>query len=439
MGNGNSEKTCSESKLVRGIQNQFNKSEVNNMTFEEKLQAYAELTVKIGVNIQPGQYLLVNTSVDALDFARIVVKEAYKAGAGRVHVDFSDEEMERAYFDYASDEEFNRFPEWIVKMNDELIERKGALLMIDATDPDKFTGISSDRLATYQKVAGAALRNNRNAVMKDSIAWSMVAVPSPKWASKVFPDLAAEDQVPALWEAIFKAVRIGEGSTIEKWREHVTNLESRAVLLNDKKYMKLHYTAPGTDLTIALAPQHKWVTGGGKTPDDTIFMANMPTEEVYTLPMKQGVNGYVSNTKPLVYQGNIIDDFKLTFEEGKIVKAEAQVGHDLLQELINVDEGSCYLGEVALVPHESPISASEILYFNTLFDENASNHLAIGKAYPTCLEGGRDLENDQLETLGANISVTHEDFMIGSSEMDIDGILPDGTVEPIFCKGSWAF
>lgn len=409
------------------------------MTFEEKLQAYAELTVKIGVNIQPGQYLLVNTSVVALDFARIVVKEAYKAGAARVHVNFSDEEMERAYFDYASDEEFNRFPEWIVKMNDELIERKGALLMIDAADPDKFTGISSDRLATYQKVAGAALRNNRNAVMKDSIAWSMVAVPSPKWASKVFPDLATEDQVPALWEAIFKAVRIGEGSAIEKWCEHVTNLESRAVLLNNKKYMKLHYTAPGTDLTIALAPQHKWVTGGGKTPDDTIFMANMPTEEVYTLPMKQGVNGYVSNTKPLVYQGNIIDGFKLTFEEGKIVKAEAQVGHDLLQELINVDEGSCYLGEVALVPHESPISASGILYFNTLFDENASNHLAIGKAYPTCLEDGRDLENDQLETLGVNISVTHEDFMIGSSEMDIDGILPDGTVEPIFRKGSWAF
>ncbi|MDC6157500.1 aminopeptidase [Bacillus albus] len=409
------------------------------MTFEEKLQAYAELTVKIGVNIQPGQYLLVNTSVDALDFVRLVVNEAYKAGAGRVHVNFSDEKIDCAYFDHASDEEFNRFPEWIVKMNDELIERKGALLIIDATDPDKFAGISADRLATYQKVSGAALENNRNAVMKDLIAWSMVAVPSSKWASKVFPNLAAEEQVPALWEAIFKVVRIGEGNAVEKWREHVANLESRAVLLNNKKYAKLHYTAPGTDLTIALAPEHKWITGGGKTPDDTIFMANMPTEEVYTLPMKQGVNGYVSNTKPLVYQGNIIDGFKLTFEEGKIIKTEAQRGHDLLQELINVDEGACYLGEIALVPHESPISASGILYFNTLFDENASNHLAIGKAYPTCLEDGRDLENYQLETLGANISVIHEDFMIGNSEMDIDGILPDGTVEPIFRKGSWAF
>jgi len=409
------------------------------MTFEEKLRAYAELAVKVGVNIQPGQYLLVNTSVDALDFARLVVKEAYKAGAGRVHVNFSDDEMDRAFFEHASEDEFNRYPQWVVKMRDELIERKGALLWIDAADPDKLSGIPTERLATFQKVSGAALKNYRNAVMKDLIAWSIIAVPSAKWAGKVFPDLAVEKQVPALWEAIFKTVRIGEGNAVENWRTHVANLESRAALLNDKKYAKLHYTAPGTDLTIALAPQHKWLTGGSKTPDGTIFIANMPTEEVYTLPVKQGINGYVSNTKPLVYQGNIIDGFKLTFEEGKIIDAKAEVGHDLLQELITVDEGSSYLGEVALVPHESPISASEILYFNTLFDENASNHLAIGEAYPTCLEGGRDLETGQLEALGANISVTHEDFMIGSGDMDIDGVLADGTVEPIFRKGSWAF
>ncbi|GLC90337.1 aminopeptidase [Lysinibacillus piscis] len=409
------------------------------MTFQEKLQAYAELAVKVGVNIQPGQYLVVNTTVDALDFARLVVKEAYKAGAGRVHVNFSDEQIDRAYFEYASEEEFNRFPEWNVKMRDELIERKGALLWINAENPDNLAGISVDRLATHQKVAGAALKNYRTAVMKDLIAWSIVAVPSPKWAEKVFPNLPAEEQVPALWDAIFKAVRVGEGNAVDNWRTHVENLEARAALLNSKKYAKLHYTAPGTDLTIALSPQHQWLTGGSQTPEGTVFIANMPTEEVYTLPLKQGVNGYVSNSKPLAYQGNIIDGFKLTFEEGKIVQAEAQVGNDLLQELINVDEGAKYLGEVALVPHESPISASEILYFNTLFDENASNHLAIGEAYPTCLEGGRDLEPGQLEALGANVSVTHEDFMIGNGEMDIDGILPDGTVEPIFRKGSWAF
>lgn len=409
------------------------------MTFQEKLAAYAELAIKVGVNIQKGQYLLINTSVDTLEFTRLVVKEAYAAGAGRVQVHFTDGEIERAYYEHAADEEFKHYPEWIVKQRDELIERKGALLWIDAEDPDLLTGIPVSRLADQQKASGNALVNYRNAVMKDEIAWSIIAVPSPKWAAKVFPDLPAEEQVNALWDAIFKTVRIGEGDAVENWRKHVTNLESRATLLNEKRYAKLHYTAPGTDLTITLPDKHLWLTGGSKTPDGTVFIANMPTEEVYTMPAKFGVEGTVRNTKPLVYKGNVIDDFTLTFEGGKIVKTEAGIGHELLKELISVDEGSQYLGEVALVPHESPISASGILYYNTLFDENASNHLAIGEAYPTCYEGGRDLQKGQLEALGINVSITHEDFMIGSSEMDIDGVLADGTVEPIFRKGSWAF
>lgn len=409
------------------------------MTFQEKLQAYAQLAVKVGVNIQPGQYLLINTSVDALAFTRLVVKEAYAAGAGRVQVNFTDGEIERAYYEYAAADEFKRYPEWIVKQRDELIERKGALLWIDADDPDLLTGIPVSRLADQQKAAGKALVNYRNAVMKDEIAWSIVAVPSAKWANKVFSTLPLEQQVEALWDAIFKTVRIGNGDAVENWRKHVEELEARAKVLNEKRYKKLHYKAPGTDLTIELPDKHLWLTGGSKSPEGTTFIANMPTEEVYTMPAKFGVNGVVRNTKPLVYQGNIIDDFTLTFENGKIVKAEAGVGHDLLQELISVDEGSSYLGEVALVPHESPISASGILYYNTLFDENASNHLAIGEAYPTCYEGGRDLQKGQLEALGINVSITHEDFMIGSGEMDIDGVLADGTVEPIFRKGSWAF
>lgn len=409
------------------------------MTFEEKLAAYAELAVKVGVNIQKGQYLLVNTSVDALDFARLVVKKAYEAGAGRVHVNFTDGEVDRAFYEQAADEEFKRFPEWIVKQRDELIERKGALLWIDAEDPDLLSGIPVSRLSEQKKSSGKALVNYRSAVMKDEIAWSIIAVPSSKWAAKVFPTLPAEEQVNALWDAIFKTVRIGEGDAVEKWQKHVAELESRATLLNEKRYAKLHYKAPGTDLTIALPDKHLWLTGGSKTPEGNLFIANMPTEEVYTMPSKFGVDGVVRNTKPLAYQGNIIDDFILTFEGGKIVEAKAGVGQDLLQELLAVDEGSVFLGEVALVPHESPISASEILYYNTLFDENASNHLAIGEAYPTCYEGGRDLEKGQLEALGINVSITHEDFMIGSGEMDIDGVLADGTTEPIFRKGSWAF
>ncbi|NLY79909.1 MAG: aminopeptidase [Lysinibacillus sp.] len=409
------------------------------MIFEDKLEQYAELAVKVGVNIQKGQYLLINTTTDALDFTKIVVKKAYEAGAGRVHVNFTDEAITRMFYEHGADEEFDKFPEWIVAQRDECIERKGALLWIDAEDPDLLAGIPVNRISAQQKAAGEALVNYRKAIMNDDIAWSIIAVPSKKWAAKVFPDLPEEEQMNALWEAIFKTVRIGEGDPVELWRNHIAALEERAKQLNSKKYAKLHYKAPGTDLTIELPDKHIWASGSSKTPEGVTFIANMPTEEVYTLPNKYGVNGYVSNTKPLVYQGNIIDAFTLTFEKGKIVEARAGVGNELLQELIATDEGAAYLGEVALVPHESPISLSGILYYNTLFDENASIHLAIGEAYPTCFEVGRELEEGQLESLGINVSIVHEDFMIGSAEMDIDGILPDGTVEPIFRKGNWAF
>lgn len=408
------------------------------MTFEEKLAAYAELAVKVGVNIQPGQYLLINTSTDTLPFTRQVVKKAYEAGAGRVQVNLTDSFFERAFYENAIVSEMEQFPKWIVAQREELIERQGALLWIDAEDPDLLAGIEVEKIAAQQKAAGNALRNYRKAVMNDDIAWSIVAVPSPKWAAKVFPNLPADQQVEALWEAIFKTVRIGNGNAVQAWREHVANLEARADKLNKKRYKKLMYKAPGTDLTIELPEKHIWLTGGSQSPQGTTFIANMPTEEVYTLPAKFGVNGTVKNTKPLAYKGNMIDQFSLTFEKGKIVKAQAEVGNELLQQLISSDEGASYLGEVALVPHESPISASNILYYNTLFDENASNHLAIGEAYPTCFEGGRELEEAQLESLGINVSITHEDFMIGSADMDIDGELADGTIEPIFRKGNWA-
>ncbi|WP_431028012.1 aminopeptidase [Lysinibacillus sp. LZ02] len=409
------------------------------MTFGEKLAAFAELAVKVGVNIQQGQYLLINTSTDTLEFAREVVKKAYEAGAGRVHVNLTDAVFERAFFENTTVEELEKFPKWVVAQREELIERGGALLWIDAADPDLLAGIEVEKITTQQKAAGTALVNYRKAVMNDDIAWSIIAVPSAKWAAKVFPHLPENEQVDALWDAIFKTVRIGEGDAVEAWRKHVENLEKRAAELNKKRYKKLHYKAPGTNVTIELPEKHLWLTGGSKTPQGTTFIANMPTEEVYTMPAKYGVNGTVSNTKPLAYKGNIIDQFTLTFEKGKIVKAHAEVGNDLLQQLITTDEGSSYLGEVALVPHESPISSSNILYYNTLFDENASNHLAIGEAYPTCYEGGRELGQGQLEALGINTSITHEDFMIGSGEMDIDGELADGTMEPIFRKGNWAF
>lgn len=409
------------------------------MTFEEKLAEYADLAVRVGINVQPGQYVLINTTTDTLDFTRLVVKKAYEAGAKRVHVNFADGPTNRAFYDLAPDSEMHEFPAWMVTQRNELIDQQGSLLWIDAEDPDLLAGVPAKRISDQQKVAGRALEKYRASVMSDKISWSIVAIPSEMWAKKVFPDLPKEKQVPALWDAIFKTVRIGEGDAVEQWKQHIRELENRASALNDKRFKKIIYKAPGTDLTIELPEKHLWMTGASRTPNRTAFIANMPTEEVYTAPLKLGVNGHVRNTKPFVYQGNIIDGFTLTFQNGKIIKAQAEEGNDLLQQLIQNDKGSSYLGELALVPHESPISSSGILFYNTLFDENASNHLAIGEAYPTCVEGARDFEEAELQAIGLNTSITHEDFMIGSGEMNIDGECQDGTIEAIFRNGNWAF
>lgn len=409
------------------------------MTFQEKLEQYAELTVYVGLNVQKGQIIVINTSVDTIEFTRLVMKKAYEAGAKRVQINYVDPVQQRTHFEMAPDEAFTEYPEWSVVQRDEVIDTGGAFLWIDAEDPDLLTGIPAKRLSASQKAAGKALERYRQAVGSDKVAWSIVAVSSEKWAKKVFPEVAPEEQMDALWEAIFKTVRIGENDVVASWKTHIQELETRAAQLNGKKFAKLHYTAPGTDLTIALPEKHIWMSGAAKTPQGNSFVANMPTEEVYTVPLKYGVEGSVRNTKPLVYQGNVIDGFTLTFEKGKIVGAQAESGQELLDEMIQADAGAAYLGEVALVPHHSPISDSNILFFNTLFDENASNHLAIGDSYPTCCEGARDLEKAQLESIGLNTSIVHEDFMIGSEEMNIDGIHEDGTSEPVFRNGNWAF
>ncbi|ALS79385.1 peptidase M29 [Planococcus kocurii] len=409
------------------------------MNFHEKLEQYAELTVYVGLNVQKGQLVVINTTIDTLEFTRIVVRKAYEAGAKRVQVNYEDPVLTRTHFELAPDDTFKEYPEWSVLQRDEVVNTGGAFLWIDAEDPDLLTGIPAKRLADWQKASGTALERYRQAVGTDKVAWSIVAIPSSKWAQKVFPNLPAEQQMESLWQAIFKTVRIGEGNAVEAWKNHIALLEKRAMQLNDKRYVKLQYSAPGTNLTIELPDKHIWMSGASKTPQGNPFIANMPTEEVYTVPLKHGVDGIVQNTKPLVYQGNVIDGFTLTFEKGKIVQAKAATGQELLDEMISADEGAAYLGEVALVPFHSPISDSNILFYNTLFDENASNHLAIGDSYPTCYEGARDLERNQLAAIGLNTSIVHEDFMIGSEHMNIDGITIDGSKEPIFRNGNWAF
>ncbi|GIO43718.1 aminopeptidase [Paenibacillus apis] len=407
--------------------------------FQDKLQKYADLAVRIGVNVQPGQNLIVVATVDSAELVRLIVKQAYEAGARSVKVNWTDDTVTRLRYEKAADESFLDDPKWYAGEMLEYVENGAAVLHVISSDPDLLTGIDPQRITNHQKTYGKAMSKYRELQMADKFSWSIVAVPSKSWAAKVFPELPENEQVNALWEAIFKTVRIDQPDPVAAWKEHIANLTQKSEYLNSKKYKKLHYIAPGTDLTIELPKGHLWVAAESLNAQGNTFLANLPTEEVFTAPLKTGVNGTVSSTKPLSYNGNIIDEFQLTFKDGRIVDYSAKVGEATLKQLVELDEGSHYLGEVALVPHGSPISQSGILFYNTLFDENASNHLAIGNAYAFNLEGGKSMTREELNEHGLNASFAHEDFMVGSAEMDIYGVTADGTEEPVFAKGNWAF
>lgn len=407
--------------------------------FQKNLEKYAELAVKVGVNIQPGQTLVINAPLSAVEFVRLATRKAYQAGAKNVHIEWNDEQITRTKFELAPDEAFEEYPLWRAKGFEEMAENGAAFLSIVASNPDLLKGIDPDRISAANKAAGAAMQKYRSYIQADRVSWCVIATPSPEWAAKVFPEVAPEKQVDKLWEAIFQATRVDKEDPVQAWKEHHDNLIQKVEYLNQKKYKFLHYKAPGTDLSIELPSNHLWVGAGSENEKGDFFIANMPTEEVFTTPLKEGVNGTVSSTKPLNYGGNVINRFSLTFEKGRIVNFSAEEGYDTLKRLIETDEGSHYLGEVALVPHHSPISNSGVIFYNTLFDENASNHLAIGNAYAFCLEGGKSMSKEELEKHGSNSSITHVDFMIGSAEMDIDGETADGTREPLFRQGNWAF
>ncbi len=407
--------------------------------FQRNLEKYAELAVKVGVNIQKGQILVVNATIDAAEFVRLVVKSAYTAGADNVVVNWTDDVVSRTKYDLAPDDAFTTYPVWRAKEMEDFVDQGAAFMAIVSSSPDLLKGVNPERISNFQKAAGTALAKYRQAAQSDKVSWTVIAAPSPAWAAKVFPDAPSDQQVSLLWDAIFKAVRVETENPVEAWKKHDESLHEKVNYLNERRYQKLHYTAPGTDLTIELPHNHLWVGAGSVNEKGFEFMANMPTEEVFTVPHRDGVNGTVASTKPLSYGGNIIDRFSVTFENGRIVDYKAEEGEEFLKRLVETDEGSHYLGEVALVPFNSPISQSNVLFYNTLFDENASNHLAIGSAYAFCIEGGKKMSSEELKENGLNDSITHVDFMIGSKDMDIDGIKADGTSEPVFRKGNWAF
>ncbi|MCY8512481.1 aminopeptidase [Bacillus atrophaeus] len=408
-------------------------------SFSKKLSTYALLAVKVGVNVQKGQHVVVNASTEVRDFVRLIVKHAYEKGAKHVTVNWQDDEVSRLKYELAPPEAFDEYPEWEAKGKEALAEKGAAFISVVSSSPDLLKGIESKRIAAFQKAAGKALHTYRQYIQSDKVSWTVIGAASAGWASKVFPGHSEEEAIQLLWEEIFNTTRVNEDNPVQAWKEHDQTLHEKVDHLNAKHYSALHYQAEGTDLTIELPKKHVWAGAGSINENGNEFMANMPTEEVFTLPQKDGVNGTVSSTKPLSYGGNIIDNFTLTFKNGRIVDIKAEKGEDILKELVETDEGSHYIGEVALVPYDSPISKSDILFYNTLFDENASNHLAIGSAYAFNIEGGKQMSREELVKEGLNESITHVDFMIGSKDMSIDGITADGKREPVFRNGNWAF
>ncbi|HJH32935.1 MAG TPA: aminopeptidase [Ligilactobacillus aviarius] len=406
--------------------------------FEEKLQKYAELIVKVGVNVQPGQEVVLYINVDQQQLAHLIVKEAYKAGAGKVMIKWSDTFAQREFLEHASDEFLENVPEFAKEEAQYIADHRCCRISVMSEDPGAFGGIDQKRVAAYQSANGKALMPVRQATQNNDLSWTVVAAASPAWAERVFPDLKGEAAVDRLWEEIFKTTGIDREDPIQAWKDHDAKLHEKEDWLNKEQFSALHYTSPRTDLTIGLPENHVWEGGGSKNAAGIEFMANMPTEECFTAPDNRRIDGYVTSTKPLSYAGNILENMKFTFKDGKVVEATAEKGQAVLDHLLETDEGVRSLGEVSLVPDPSPISQSGITFFNTLFDENASDHLALGAAYPFNVQGGTKMSKDQLKAKGINFSQAHVDFMVGSADMNIDGIKKDGTIVPVFRNGDWA-
>ena len=408
--------------------------------FEQNLQKYAKLLVAKGINVQKGDWVKMTISVDQAPLARLITKEAYTLGAEKVIVKWSDDEITKQNYIHQSEAVLTDIPQYeIQESEDHVLNHRVSRLSIISSDPGLLNEIDSKKVAAFQKIAGKAFKAQRVATQNDDIKWTVAAAAGSGWAAKVFPDLTnTEEQVDALWDEIFKTCRVYEEDPISAWDEHIKTLKEKATKLNDMQFDALHYTAPGTDLTLGLPKNHIWASGQSYNPRGEEFVANMPTEEVFSAPDTRRMDGVVRSTKPLSYAGTLIEGIEVHFKEGKIVEISAEKGDEAIKKLVFDNEGGTGLGEVALVPDPSPISQSGIIFYNTLFDENASNHLAIGSAYPTTIQGGTEMSEEELQQNGMNTGTVHVDFMIGSNEMNIDGIKQDGTRVPIFRNGDWA-
>jgi aminopeptidase len=403
------------------------------------IEKYAQLIVKTGINIQKDQTLVITSPIECAAFTRSIARIAYEEGARDVVINWRDELFSKIRYLNAPDVVFEEFPEWQKEFYLSYVRSGAAFLRIAASDPELMKDVNPERMAKASKASNSALKEYRERLMSSKNVWCVASIPTRSWAKKVFPELSEEEAVDKLWDAILMSVRVDTEDPVAAWEDHKINLARSTEFLNSNNFKYLLYkNSLGTDLKVELPENHIWLGGSEHTPEGLEFLPNMPTEEVFTLPKKTGVDGIVVSSMPFNYNGNLIEEFTLTFKEGKIVDFSAKKGYEALKSLIDTDEGSHYLGEVALVPFNSPISKSNILFYNTLFDENASCHLAIGKAYP-CIKDADKMDEKELERLGVNDSLVHEDFMIGTEDLEIIGVTLSGKEIPVFHNGNFAF
>lgn len=410
------------------------------MSFKEKLSKYAKLIVKAGLNVQKDQIVVIDAPVESVELVRLVTKEAYESGAKEVVVKYNDAVVSRYKYEYVEKENFENVPTWFSEFRNSYAAQNAAFLTICSDDPEGFKGIDPAKMALWSKNVSIACKPFYDSLDLGVNTWCIVASSSLKWANKVYPDMSDDEAIESLWNAIFKAAKVDNEDPIAAWQEHRKGFERRVNYLNSLNLKELHYTnSLGTDLTVVLNKDYLFAGGGSFTTNDVYFFANMPTEEIFTSPYYKGTNGVVYSSLPLNYNGNIIDEFKLVFKDGKIIDYDAKIGKDVLKEMISIDEGSQYLGEIALVPYDSPISNMKTLFYNTLFDENASCHLAIGKGFSECIKDGLKMTKEELLNHGVNDSLTHVDFMIGTSDLNIVGKNENDENIVIFENGNFVF
>lgn len=410
------------------------------MTMEEKLKEYARLAVVTGLAVKPGQEVMISASVEVADFVHLVMEQAYKAGASDVIVEWMDSEAAKLRYQHSYMEKISQCPEWTSLMRNTMAQRGAAFLSIRSDDPRVLADVDPKKPAAAQKASRNACGPFVEAHRNGTMPWCIIGAASPKWAQAVFPDLPEQEALDRLWDAIFQTARVDSGDAVAAWEAHRQEFQKRIAWLNEQAFDALHYqNSLGTDLTVGLLPGGIWCGGGAATADGRWHFMNLPTEEVYTAPHRERTEGTVYSSMPLNFNGNLIDQFYLTFEKGRVVDFGAKQGEEVLRSILEMDEGAKYLGECALVPYDSPISNLGILFYNTLYDENASCHLAVGSGISEAIEGGMSKSREELLQVGINDSLTHVDFMFGTADLSITGIRPDGTRVPVFQNGNWAF